>query len=394
MKKTLISLALTALALGGMAAAQDNIPGVPLARPQATPTPPVAAAPVQPAQAPSDAPALPAQGTVARRGTTSAPAGTARAGVRKAAPQGVAQQTVRPNAAAPRTNRANPNMAQPQANPANPNLAPGQLKAAATPTPDINIQIGVKLERIRVLRSKAFTAVKADPDQPGEEAAWNPEMTLQMRLTPSREWDVLDVAECAIRQVLDQNGQPLPSIRPVGSLNPASGAAELNPQAPVFHKSENGATLLLRTAPPAAGVLGFKQLDARIRATMGYRRTVTVKDIRTQVGASLTRDTGLDDVVLQVAEVGTDGVDLMALGEVSRIGAIEFEDATGKKINPYNVESMIKEVPKQPNITAKEAKEWHFSFSQLPAKVNMVVTLYPVMIPRNLTVTFKDVPLP
>lgn len=388
MKKIAMMLALTALTLGGSLPAQDTMPSVPLGRPQdttPTPTPPVASAPgaVRRRPAPAQQPGMATQAPRTQNGQA-----------RRAAPSQAAQPRTgaRAGAAAPRQAQQAPAQAQDQV----PAQAQPPAQAAASPTPsaNVNIQIGVKLERIRVQRSRVFTATAPEASPNEDPSAWANEMALQMRLTTAHEWDVIEVAEASIRQAIDQNGQSLTGMKPLAAPGQTPVAGNAAAFVPPFQITENGATMLVRTLPPPASVQLFKQLDARIRATMGYRRQFTIKDVRSLVnGPSLTRNTAVDDVVVQVSAVGKDKVDLTGLGAIERVGPIRFEDTAGREIVPYNSETELKDVPPQAG-KANRAKEWRFDFSRLPEKFNIVLTLYPVIMPRSLTVTFKDVPLP
>ena len=431
---------LALLALVGAAAAQNSLPSVPLGTPLPTPLPvrtpapavspvmlpqtapvtprlsqPVAAQPALPA-VPAPAIATPAPTPALRRATatrktkaavaTPTPTSIARVKSQKGATRRAGaspEQGQTPRAAAAAPGAENP------AVPAVPlggsaalavaaNVPPVSTPKLVAQPPDVNVQIGVKLERIRVQRAKTFATIKNEPEKEliDDESLWSSEMALQMRLTPGREWDVLEVSEAGIQQALDQNGQPVPNLRTIGSLSPTLPAPDLNPFEPAFKKSGNGAMVILHTAPPAVTVRSFKELSTRIRTTLGYRRPLKISDVRSQVGASLMRNSGLDDVALQITDAEHDNIDLIALGEIGRIGDFEFEDAaTGKKLSPYNVETSLKETqPTAPNTKGKQGKEWRYSFTKLPARVQMTVTLYPVLMPRSLTVTFRDVPLP
>lgn len=429
---TLTLLAL--LALGGAAAAQDGLPSVPLATPRPTPLPfrtplpyrtPAPAAPAAtPVALPQTPPPaipgmaqqggfqLPAQDLPVTPSATPTPppSGTSRK-TKAATPSGNA--SVKSKARSTRRGSAGQGQSQKQgaapsvagaetpAVPMLPPLSDAPAPAAGKPAaqkPEINVDIAVKLERIRVQRAQTFATLKNEPETEliDDPAAWSSEMAMQMRLTPPRDWDVLDVTEAGFQQALDQTGQLLPSLRTIGAPNATAPVPDIKHFAPSYRKSGNGATLILRTTPPAAIVHSFKELTTHICTTLGYRRPLKVSDVRNKLGASIMRNSGVDDVAIQVTDVANDNIDLMALGEIGRIGDITFEDAaTGKTINPYNAESSLKEAPPvSPNTPAKQAKEWRFSFTKLPPRVNMIVTLYSKLMPRVLTVTFKDVPLP
>lgn len=443
--KPFISMTLLALlALGGTAAGQNSMPSVPLGTPPPAPvpvrtpastapavapvmlpqTPPVAVpSAAQPAAAQPALPAVPAPADATPAPTPTPRRATATRKTKAAAPTPTPTRTARVKSQKGTSRRAGASQDKGQAqsskeavsgagNPAVPavplgggaalpiasNVPPVSTPKAGAQPPDVNVQIGVKLERIRVQRAKTFATIKAEPDKElaDDETLWSSELALQMRLTPARDWDVLEVTQAGIQQALDQNGQLIPSLRTIGSLSPTSPAPELNPFEPAFRKAGNGAMVILHTVPPAATVRAFKELSTSIRTTLGYRRPLKISDVRSQVGTSLMRNSGLDDVALQITDAEHDNIDLIGIGKIGRIGDIEFEDAaTGKKLSPYNVETGLKELPPAaPNTEGKQGKEWRYSFTKLPARVNMTVTLYPVLMPRNLTVTFRDVPMP
>lgn len=456
MRTLSVSLLLAALALG--APAQDNLPSVPTGPVTAAPPAPIPASTPTPVPAPIPAPATtprpapqrtprPTPGTVPARSITKAGArGTITApAARRRAMSGAAATTrtataAKPTPAPPRPITdipaeplpgAEPAAARPENLPANPinqgipavplnfggppippapgaggarnpaapegqPAAPGGRGRQLSPATQQEVKVDVRMERIRIQRSKAFVRTDAEAEGDVAEAAqWTPEMGLQIRVLPPRDWDVVEISEASIQQALDQAGQSMPGIKavsaPAGAPAAAAGAATQAPLEPLYKKSANGALLLLRTSPPPPATRSFQLLDVRVKTMLGYRQNYNVRDIRAKLSAPILHDSGISDLVMQVVHVDADSIEVLALGQLNRVGAIEFVDAAGKKLVPYNTEAEVKDADPS---GAQQGKVWHFAFSKLPSRIDMNLTLYPVMMPRNLTVKFTNMPLP
>jgi len=279
-------------------------------------------------------------------------------------------------------------------NQTSPTEAAARRPAPNLPKPVISPNLQVALERVRVNRAESFIkAGAASPKTPlndPETELWFPAMTLQFRLIPPRQWDIVGVTQASVTQAVDQNGQELIKLTSTQSPTAARKGEFMATLAPLVDKSDGGAVVLLRTVPPPQGTLSFKNLTARFEVTMGYKEAVQVEDVRNQVTRPLLSDTKISDLALEVSSVDANQVMVSGVGNLDRIGQVRFASAEGKPIEPTTTEVMTPEIAENTH----PAQQWQYSFTKLPERFNLSVEIYPALEKKNVTVQLKDLILP
>jgi len=267
---------------------------------------------------------------------------------------------------------------------------PGPLPPKAVVSP--NLQIA--LERVRVNRAKTFIKpVAGSPKMPlndPETELWFPAMTLQFRLVPPRQWDIVSVEQASVTQAVDQNGQPLSKLTSTQTPTSARKGEFLATLAPLVDKSDSGDVVLLRTVPPPAGTVSFQMLTARFEVTMGYQDSVKVDDVRNQVTRPLLRETKISDLALEVSSVDANQVVISGVGNLQRVGQVRFADAQDKPFEPTTTEVVTPEIAEN----AHPAQQWQYSFTKLPERFNLTLEIYPELQQKNVTVQLKNLVLP
>lgn len=260
-------------------------------------------------------------------------------------------------------------------------------------------RIVVKLERIRVQRTLTFAknldvSTPSNPESeltdPREAEEWFPAMTMQFRLDSPKDWDMINVEEARVLRVLDQNGQPIPSMAQEAGAPSRTVGGKANPLIPLVHMTNTGASVLIRTTPPPQENRELKELDVVFKVTLGYKRVVYVKDIRRQVSQPLLHTAQVTDLAMQLNQVGEDKVELVGLGNLNRVGEVLFADEQGKPLEPYTSETVVPEIKRS---SKDPLRQWNYAFASLPEKVNMTIGVYPTVSHKTSTVKFK-LPLP
>jgi hypothetical protein len=279
--------------------------------------------------------------------------------------------------------------------PATPTATPAtaaQAPATPTPTPAATLLIKAALEQVRISRIRHY-GDSAPPPVPagGIEAQrglmhdTESGMVLRFRLLAPPGWDIVAINQAWLQQVVDSSGKPL--------LDPEKPIAAFTEDMSEMRRRAvgSGASIELTSPLPDRATSELQSLTARFDVSVGQRLTLQFSDVRSHVGKLLIGGPTSPTVTLKLLEFRPDLVALVALGEVERIGRIDFYDPAGKLLTPYATELQDAEEagPDQPR-----KKLWQMSFDALPQSFNIRVDLITDLRRGTIPITLPAVPLP
>ncbi len=254
--------------------------------------------------------------------------------------------------------------------------------ATPTPTPTPEIQppaIEIALDGITVVRSRDY--VEGQQALPREHR--DPRMVMGFTINVPEGWTIMSVDDCQVGQLMNQQGRPL-AVKP-----PAAPGSLPAGHASVLMVEDRFAAVEVNAELPGREDRQLAHVKASFKLTLGIAQSLRIPQLRARVGQELLNRQQFPDLMFRLERITTDTVALVAFGELSRIGRIDFIGADGRAIEPYGSDVTSSNNPGEP-----AGRLWRYYFFSLPEEINIELRHFPYRRQAVYHYEQRNVPLP